>query len=1805
MLSRQKARVPSLAGLPFMMAAVVLFLAAVVAMSVDAAQMAKTTSVVNGKTVSYSFRVTNGFFEEFVGVGAPGSTDGWITFGFVAGMNLGATKPGYDPGELPLTKGEYIRAFKYMQSVYSNVVRVYTVLTPEFYEAVAEFNAGTTDPIYVLHGIWTPEEELIGDDNNGRNAYDADIKEIMETNIRNVLSAVYGRGDEITYAFHKSGTYSTDISQWVVGWLMGTEWYPFAVNVTNVLNAGLAPYQGTFVACTAAASPFESWVGMMLDLLLKLDHGYGMLHPASFVNWVTTDPLVHPSEPGPPISQEDWQTVDALHIIVSSGWTAGSFINFHAYPYYPEYMNFIDPRDNIPWIPNVDQADPYIGYLLRLRAYFPGQALIITEVGLPTSIGNSHFGYKGRNHGSMTEVQQGQFMASIIQILQQVNIQGICLFQLIDEWFKKNWNTLKVDVNRKVWHNHMSSEQFYGLIAAEVPQTITVDGLANDWPTTMPNYLAATALSTGLRRMHMRSDASFLYIMVERNGNWLPTDELWVAFDTVASQGSFSINAQDDNTLYDIPVEYAFSFTGNAVNMYLNGYFDLYLRGPGEWVGAIEDATTLYDSRRGLFSKWTQITKNPAEYIMPDGSSIDTPPEVFIGGEMIRGTTDFTDPYFNNMATWQSNGSIFEIRVPWMMLGFSDPSTRQVYTLTGSARTLGYNFETSPGVGFQTVFNHAKDDKKFFDMPTWTLPCFCERVKKSAVIVAQAFKASRNLGDSPIYGLDGLVQEYCECPTETSNLLGDVLSNLLLGSILFVTGMLAIVGVIRPVVSRIMYCYTYRKSRTDRSIGVLQGLAVALLACILITVYVVSVSTGKDMFQVVKDFSNTVDGNGSNSGTMEDQIFQFVFYMLLLNYDAILLLCLALFIRWPKPAPVPAADAGTAAMLAATCPPIKGTAAVVVPIASTKDQDTAATAAAAAGDKPKVGRHAFIISCHNSSAKIRNTIINIMKRSEPWQIFVADNGSSEKERIATEEECKALSAVYSKSHPNYRGRGVNFGTLTEGSKTVAQFASVFNLRNYPTQIDFVTLIDDDTIVPDNWTEAEVVGYFDRNEHVKCLAYPLHARNTVHTLAYFQDLEYLLAGYMKVVQARLGTALFASGAFNTWRTEYITDILFRHDTMHHGDDLQQGLLLHSLAKRPWILDESRKHEAGYKVDTAATIVVGTDVPLCWFHSRDIVPSFMHRWYKPPSCDCGEPSLFLQRGKGWEVSRQRFLWKYLKMIFTLRAITCWTGFWARVVALYDVALILNDWILFLYGIVILVMSANPLFLVKAMIVAWAVQTFVYFIFGWLVLTPAQHPISPEVKVLFPVIYKLPVLFGIRIYGMLYNIFYYLPFVRNKTKVRARFNRQTSFRGKIEGAFNAKEEEAKAGANGSPSARALLSADSADEQDMDNIAKLLQGENVDAFDLSEHVAQLRRRATNLDRELRNAVMLYAQMRGDKPRSGMMRQLSSQLAEQEEEAQQQHQADAGSLAAGADDAAAGVGASAGAIFLEQHRQRQRQALTTGRRASNFVKSLFNASVRPGGAAAAGGHPPHSPSSPSASTRQLQTELSDNSALSVAPSYEELPPGDSANPRPAPRRKTSRPVLRAVLSKPAAGGAAGKGSDEQRRSLERYIAERKEIIQAETAAELNNCKTDQERERVFNDAAERVAKLERDGALSLKLVTSHGRKSSIQSLYSADLYGMVAKYNEQKDALIAQGIVTPSLPATAAEPGFANAPHRTAPQPYPRPPIAAPSLPGPPPIHAIAPPRPAGPVPKHVPAPPPPPPFLDRADSSDTDTEV
>jgi hypothetical protein len=148
---------------------------------------------------------------------------------FWNGVILGATVPGHSPGDLVPTKEDYLRWFEQMREMNTDALRIYTILPPHVYEALYEFNSTREDTLWLIQGIWSPEGKLIGDDETGRNAYDADITEEYHQEISDTVRAVHGDANIPQCFGHASGGFETDVSEYMLGWMVGTEWYPYAV----------------------------------------------------------------------------------------------------------------------------------------------------------------------------------------------------------------------------------------------------------------------------------------------------------------------------------------------------------------------------------------------------------------------------------------------------------------------------------------------------------------------------------------------------------------------------------------------------------------------------------------------------------------------------------------------------------------------------------------------------------------------------------------------------------------------------------------------------------------------------------------------------------------------------------------------------------------------------------------------------------------------------------------------------------------------------------------------------------------------------------------------------------------------------------------------------------------------------------------------------------------------------------------------------------------------------------------------------------------------------------------------------------------------------------------------------------------------------------------------------------------------------------------------------------------------------------------------------------------------------------------
>lgn len=593
----------------------------------------------------------------------------WTPF-FSKGVNMGAALPGTDPGELPITKEHYLQWFQQIQDMGANTVRVYTILQPVFYEALVEYNQRHTDqPLFFIQGVWAPEEELI----EQKDAYIEEIYQHFQSDIAYAVGAVYGNAD-IPEQFGKaSGTYRFNAGPYLLGWQIGTEWDPTMVKNTNELHKDKTHYEGTHFSSKPEASPFENWLAEMLDHLAKLESQYGWMHPLSFTNWVTTDPLTHPGEV---LVAEDMVSVDATHID-GHNWPAGYFAAYHAYPYYPDFFHMDETLKDIrepDGSPNT-----YKSYLRKLKAYHKNMPVMITEFGVPSSLGVAHLGTMDRNQGGHDEQSQGQINASLLKDIYDEGMAGAIVFSWQDEWFKKTWNTMLFEIpqdRRKMWHNVLTNEQHFGLVAmlSSKDGPLVIDGDSKDWDA-IKDKRKLEGSYPGWKELWVTHDEAYVYVTGKLEKPFdAEREQLYLGVDTLPG-GNRHAKELGARTLDEgLETLVALGKEGESEVRIASNY-DPHRRLYGKRYGMFEVKPEEFQDDSGVFNPWKLAIG--LELTPPDAKKY-YPFEEVDAGTMLRGMTKLDSPEFNSLTMWQAKGDTVEMRIPWMLLGFSDPSSLQV-----------------------------------------------------------------------------------------------------------------------------------------------------------------------------------------------------------------------------------------------------------------------------------------------------------------------------------------------------------------------------------------------------------------------------------------------------------------------------------------------------------------------------------------------------------------------------------------------------------------------------------------------------------------------------------------------------------------------------------------------------------------------------------------------------------------------------------------------------------------------------------------------------------------------------------------------------------------------------------------------------------------------------------------------------------------------------------------------------------------------------------------------------------------------
>lgn len=600
----------------------------------------------------------------------------------IKGVNLGSGTPGEWSTDFAIDEETYQRWFKYIQEMGANTIRVYTIQADEFYNAFYDYNLHNENPLYLIHGVWVNDYIQ----NSHRDAYDKDFYDRFVNDCKTMLDVIHGN-KKISLgrmASAGSGTYNHDISPWVIGYILGVEWEDVTVAYTDEKygdDERYRQYQGTYMFTSEDASPFEAMLASVGDKVIEYEtKRYKQQRLVAFSNWPTTDPFVYSENVMNFFMKCGF--VDTEHIKTTDAFLAGQFASYHVYPYYPDYLSYVDdlsayaignPSDLIT---EQGTINTYRAYLNMLNNHHT-MPVVISEFGVSTGRGMAQKDQNtGRNQGNMSEQEQGQAIIDCYEDIQASGCAGSIVFSWQDEWFKRTWNTMHaVDLKRTpYWSDYQTNEQYFGLLSFDPGKDHSicyVDGDVSEWKET------DLVLQTEEMSLSMKYDEKFIYFMIHQPNLKFEEETIYVPLDITSKTGSnYCKNYQlrfdrgvdfvivlDGKDNSRVQVQERYEALRSTYSFYALGY-DTYLK---DFQPDVDSST---------FVDIDMILQTATPLIYED---VNAKAEFFETGQLLYGNANPDSADFNSLADFMAQGEYVEIKLPWQLLNFADPSRMEIH----------------------------------------------------------------------------------------------------------------------------------------------------------------------------------------------------------------------------------------------------------------------------------------------------------------------------------------------------------------------------------------------------------------------------------------------------------------------------------------------------------------------------------------------------------------------------------------------------------------------------------------------------------------------------------------------------------------------------------------------------------------------------------------------------------------------------------------------------------------------------------------------------------------------------------------------------------------------------------------------------------------------------------------------------------------------------------------------------------------------------------------------------------------------
>ena len=639
----------------------------------------------------------------------------------IVGVGLDSTKPGAFPSENLVNEEDYLRWIKDIYDMGANCIKVSNLMGANFYKALDKFNKDKKNPIYLMQGIYFDEKLL----KNGKDPQGSKASSAFKDNIKLVIDSVHGN----PYNKEKPDilqVYKTDISKYVIGYSLGIQFAKHDLIYTEIMN-NKKPYDGKYMYTDKNSSSFESYLAKMGDYAVNYE--FSTYKKQSIISFIGTSAHHIASSVENPnkkniLSSKDTNEefknfIDVEDIKAKRGLKTGIVASYNIYPSYTELKEY----------------DGNIGkYFEDINKHY-SIPVIIGEIGVPSSRSGGDFN-ENIDKGYITEQEQGKALVDIYKAVKKSKLAGCFIFEFQDSWYSSSWNTKdnKILDRSAYWSDAQTYSQSFGLMTFE-PGRLKVTPYPDD---KLDEWSEKNVISKDKDySLSMQSDEKYLYFMIKSSDKTsLKKDDIYIDLDTTPKSGSKK--STQYGLQFDNPVDFIIKINdqGNSMVMaqeYYNG-FDFY------------ENKSLYEKRPDLIKHTPDM-----DYFSP--IYIETRPKMFIKsqgetkekvtyetGKLTKGNSNPESKDFNSAADYYMGNDYVEVRIPWALLNFMDPSTKQI------ADDFYENFKTKPmNINDINVGVTIKENEKVitrikstpYKLNGWSVPKYHERLKKSYYILKE------------------------------------------------------------------------------------------------------------------------------------------------------------------------------------------------------------------------------------------------------------------------------------------------------------------------------------------------------------------------------------------------------------------------------------------------------------------------------------------------------------------------------------------------------------------------------------------------------------------------------------------------------------------------------------------------------------------------------------------------------------------------------------------------------------------------------------------------------------------------------------------------------------------------------------------------------------------------------------------------------------------------------------------------------------------------------------------------------------